>query len=192
MRSFLKLFKKNSGFTLIELLVVIGILGVLAAALVATIDPFEQIKKAADSNTKNTAVEFNDALLRYYATHNAFPWDTNGASCNGGTPPTGAVNLLDPAPGMATCVTALTAENELKQAFAQDKNDLQDIYVTYDAVNNDVIACFQPQSKSQQKIALLKSDGTAGTTHLCVFTNGVPSSAGHNGDGCFWCTSTHS
>ena len=73
---------------------------------------------------------------------------------------------------MATCVTALTAENELKQAFAQDKNDLQDIYVTYDAVNNDVIACFQPQSKSQQKIALLKSDGTAGTTHLCVFTNG--------------------
>ena len=45
MRNYLsRLFKNSKGFTLIELLVVIGILGVLAAALIATIDPFEQIK----------------------------------------------------------------------------------------------------------------------------------------------------
>ena len=92
MRNFLKLFKRDSGFTLIELLVVIGILGVLAAALIATIDPFEQIKKAQDSNTKNAAVEFNDALLRYYATHNAFPWELfpAGAGCDAATAPDGS------------------------------------------------------------------------------------------------------
>ena len=75
------------------------------------------------------------------------------------------------------CVSALTAENELKSAFAQDVNDLQDIYVTYDGTANDTIACFQPQSKSQEQVALMNSDGTAGpglATHTCVFNNGVP------------------
>jgi prepilin-type N-terminal cleavage/methylation domain-containing protein len=196
MRNYFKLFKRNSGFTLIELLVVIGILGVLAAALIATIDPFEQIKKAQDSNTKNAAVEFNDSLLRYYATHNAFPWAAtpanggNGAGCNGAAAPDGSKSLTDVT--MGTCVTALTAENELKSAFAQDKADLQDIYVTYDSTANDTIACFQPQSKSQQQVALMNADGSAGpglATHTCAFNNGVP--ADPKG-GCFWCTQAHS
>jgi len=186
-----KLFKQKKGFTLIELLVVIGILGVLAAALIATIDPFEQIKKAADSNTKNAAVEFNDGLLRYYATHNAFPWDANGdAACA----LTGVPNktVLYSAPTLSPCVTALTNENELKSAFGSDINDLQNIYVTYDAVANDTIVCFQPQSKSQEKVALMNADGTAGpgmATHTCVFNNGVPASTM---GGCFWCTQKHS
>ena len=50
------LVSNKAGFTLIELLVVIGILGILAAALVATIDPFEQLKKADDAKIKNIAV----------------------------------------------------------------------------------------------------------------------------------------
>ena len=59
MKEFIKMLKKlvkqKKGFTLIELLVVIGILGILAAALVATIDPFEQLNKAQDSTVKNMA-----------------------------------------------------------------------------------------------------------------------------------------
>jgi prepilin-type N-terminal cleavage/methylation domain-containing protein len=197
MRNFLKLFKRNSGFTLIELLVVIGILGVLAAALIATIDPFEQIKKAQDSNTKNAAVEFNDALLRYYATHNAFPWAPlpNGAACDS-TPANGPQKLVlydtTKTPKLSDCVSALTGENELKSAFGSDTNDLQNIYVTFDATANDTIVCFQPQSQSQQKVALLNADGTPGpgvTTHTCVFGNGVPATTT---GGCFWCTQTHS
>src|SRR3970040_449139 len=83
MRKLLARFKGVQGFTLIELLVVIGILGILAAALVATIDPFEQLNKANDANSKNAAVEYLNANIRYYTTHNAMPWDTAGDECMG-------------------------------------------------------------------------------------------------------------
>src|SRR6185503_6667683 len=81
---FLRKTQSSKGFTLIELLVVIGILGILATALVATIDPFEQLKKADDANVKNTAVEFTDANIRFYTTHNALAWgmtDSDGTAC---------------------------------------------------------------------------------------------------------------
>src|SRR3990167_10859576 len=85
---FFKKFVKasQSGFTLIELLVVIGILGILVTALVATINPFEQIKKGDDAVLKNVAAEFQTATLRYYTTHGALPWDNNGTNNGGGDP----------------------------------------------------------------------------------------------------------
>lgn len=187
LKRFRKLLEMNKGFTLIELLVVIGILGVLAAALVATIDPFEQLKKAQDSNTKNTLVEFLNANVRYYTTHNTFPWTATGANCNGGVAPDGTKSLTDAT--LTTCVTALVSDNELKQAFSSATDILKLIYVTYDGVNNEVVGCFQPQSKSQQNDANTKfnSNGVLGTgTKACTFNaDGTPSNL--NG-GCFWCT----
>lgn len=187
LKRFRKLLGMNKGFTLIELLVVIGILGVLAAALVATIDPFEQLKKAQDSNTKNTLVEFLNANVRYYTTHNTFPWTSTGANCNGGNAPDGTVSLTNAT--LSTCVTALVSDNELKQAFSSATDILKLIYVTYDGVNNEVVGCFQPQSKSQQNDANTKfnSNGSAGgTPKVCTFNaDGTPSNL--NG-GCFWCT----
>jgi len=64
----------SKGFTLMELLIVIGVLGILAAGLLAAIDPFEQLKKARDTNNRSAAVEMLQASQRYYATHGYLPW----------------------------------------------------------------------------------------------------------------------
>ena len=177
MRNYFKLLKRNSGFTLIELLVVIGILGILAAALIATIDPFEQLKKAQDANVKNTAVEFIDANIRYYTTHNAMPWVNDTAGCGGnvgGATNFSASNLNN----MQTCLADLIADGELKPGFTTVTNILDQILVTGSATG--VIACFNPLSKAQNHDVNTKynSDGT--TNAGCPVTSGVSSS-------CFWC-----
>jgi prepilin-type N-terminal cleavage/methylation domain-containing protein len=172
----------SKGFTLIELLVVIGILGILAASLVATIDPFEQLKKAQDANVKNILVEFLNATTRYYTTHNAYEWDATGVGgggCNGAATANG-MTLGETSSGL-TCVTALQGDNELKQAFSSDTGDLSRITVTYDAANQAVIGCFMPQSKSQQKDANTKYDKTGVASSQCL------SQAGGSYY-CYWCT----
>lgn len=177
MRNYFKSLKQNVGFTLIELLVVIGILGVLAAALIATIDPFEQLKKAQDANVKNTAVEFVNASIRYYTTHNALPWSdtTSPAACN--TPGVPSAQSLTGAQ-MAGCVNALITDGELKSGFNTVTSILGQILIT--GTVNSVTACFDPQSKSQDRDANTKytNVGAAGTN--CAATGGSSTT-------CFWC-----
>lgn len=179
MRKFLSGFKRSSGFTLIELLVVIGILGVLAAALIATIDPFEQLKKAQDANVKNTVVEFSTANIRYYTTHNLLPWsDPNQATCEGAGLPSG--ELLTTA-RMTSCLNALVSDGELKSGFTTVTSILANIKVT--GGTNTVVTCFAPQSKSQQRDpnTTFNADGTsvASPTTNCVGYGG--------GTTCYWC-----
>ncbi|MBI3343023.1 prepilin-type N-terminal cleavage/methylation domain-containing protein, partial [Candidatus Gottesmanbacteria bacterium] len=69
--------KSGAGFTLIELLIVIALLGALAVGLLATIDPFEQLKKGRDTSLRNTTAEFYNANLRYFSTKGQFPWATD-------------------------------------------------------------------------------------------------------------------
>lgn len=152
-RSFQFAIRNSRGFTLIELLVVIGILGILAAALVATIDPFEQLRKATDSRSQNTAVELHGALIRYYTTHEAMPWEN--AACtntNGGVDVTAGTSIEQ----LITdgCVDVLIQEGELKQAFTTAQG-LDEIFIVepYDtgaglAVDGSPAICYQPSSRS--------------------------------------------
>jgi len=65
------------GFTLIELLVVVGILGILAATLLVTINPLAQIQKSNDAQRKGDLESVQRALELYYNDNGSYPATLN-------------------------------------------------------------------------------------------------------------------
>jgi len=151
-----------------ELLIVIGVLGILAAGLLAAIDPFEQLKKARDTNNRNAATEFLQASQRYYATHGYLPWYKPGASA--GTydancldtrwdalrPTTPSTSYPRPAlkvavdlastDGIITCISnTLTSDGEIKATFFSGLKT--PIYVMSGSPTSTAV-CFAPEGKS--------------------------------------------
>ena len=62
---------RQAGFTLVELLVVIGVLGVLAAAVLTAINPLEQLARGRDAGRKSTVNQLGNAVQAYYTSQNA-------------------------------------------------------------------------------------------------------------------------
>lgn len=83
---------KRLGFTMIELLIVIAVLGILAVAVLASINPIEQINRGRDTGTRSDAEQFISAVDRFYAAKGYYPWMTNGASLNTWTHTGGAAS----------------------------------------------------------------------------------------------------
>lgn len=159
--------KQNAGFTLMELLIVIGVLGILAAGLLAAIDPFEQLKKARDSNYRSGAIELLSATQRYYANHGYLPWRnplSNGVgTCSDTSTGAGADLLADTSTGVSSssaktvsvgstqdsavtpCINDLIADGELKTTFSQGLNTT--VYLSSWS-KTSVRVCFSPESKS--------------------------------------------
>ncbi len=151
---------KNKGFTLMELLIVIGVLGILAAGLLAAIDPFEQLKKARDSNYRSGAIELLQSFQRYYSNHGYFPWRASGSQCatdNADTlAPASPVSSLAAATvkvgstqeaEIGSCLSDLVADGELKATFSQGLNTT--VYVSSWS-KTDVRVCYSPESKSNR------------------------------------------
>lgn len=64
----------QKGFTLVELLVVIGVLGVLAAAVLTAVNPLEQLARGRDAGRKSTVAQLGNATQAYYTSQNgAYP-----------------------------------------------------------------------------------------------------------------------
>lgn len=171
-----KYFNSTKGFTLIELLVVIGILGILASALIATIDPFEQLKKGQDANVKNLTVEFLNANIRYYTTHNALPWDPAPA---GACMTLTDLSAMTAWPTMSSCFGALIADGELKKGFTSVSSDLGKLLVSES--DNNITACFKPQSKAQRREPNTKYASDGSPRNDCV------SMSGQTATDCYWC-----
>lgn len=61
------------GFTLIELLVAVGIIGILAAGLIITIDPGKQMAKARDATRRSDLKQLQVALEAYHNDNGHYP-----------------------------------------------------------------------------------------------------------------------
>ena len=143
---------KAKGFTLIELLVVIAVLGILMAAILAGIDPLQQIKKGRDTATRNMMVEYNNALLRYNAIQGIFPWNQTATS---GT-------LNDVAFGPYTSMLANAGELKTNFIAAAGTQNLAKIFIN--TAEKSAVICFNPESKAFQgdPQAQYTSTGAAG------------------------------
>ena len=64
---------KSSGFTLIELLIVIAIIGILAAVLIAVINPVAQQNKARDAGTAATMNKIILAINSFQSAYSRYP-----------------------------------------------------------------------------------------------------------------------
>jgi prepilin-type N-terminal cleavage/methylation domain-containing protein len=65
--------KSNQGFTLFELLIVIVLIAILAAAILAAINPAEQFRRATDEGRKVNGYELLRSIGRFQATKGENP-----------------------------------------------------------------------------------------------------------------------
>lgn len=179
--------KIKRGFTLIELLIVIALLGALAVALLAALDPLEQIKKGTDTGVRNTVSEIHGAFVRYSALQ------------GGQMPFTGTIDFTIigtvPTAPAYTALAAVVAQGELKSDFIQlAGRQLESIFIT--GINDPtsglqvVNVCYSPTAKSFKMD--LNTKFIAGNGSVTEDTSGAgqcPTVSGSNAAGakCYWC-----
>jgi prepilin-type N-terminal cleavage/methylation domain-containing protein len=169
------------GFTLVELLIVIALLGALAIGLIGALDPFEQLKKGADTGRRDLVNQVQTAVLRYYATKNAMPWAAT-AGFSGQN-----LSFSSLTEGLSNMVGA----GELKSNFTDIyKNDLTQVWVTYvpggTSSSVTVKACYKPDSKSFQVEANTKYD-MSGVEITATGAGACKSTTPSNSTMCYWC-----
>jgi prepilin-type N-terminal cleavage/methylation domain-containing protein len=194
-KNYLKTMTKK-GFTLIELLIVIALLGTLAVALLAAIDPFEQFKKGTDTGIRNTVQEFYNAGIRYYAQRTAWPNSWAVPTPAAANLPGAVVSIADMS--VAAAVTAYLAplvdSGELKANFYDlASSQLQNMSMSVQ--DSTLLVCFKPQSKSFQqadKNTKFTDVILSGTYNVSTDTlaGSPPTGSCKSNSGatdCFWC-----
>jgi len=193
-----KAYLRRQGFTLIELLVVITLIGVLAVAVLSALNPIEQINKGRDAAKRADSSQLLNALDRYFASNEKFPWNNyTGSTANyttsvdlafAGTADLVGVGVCSSGAitdanvtgaGTAGCTTNgyLINTQEVKAQFAKrpyfksSALDADKMYL-YKAVSEpSVSVCFIPASKATRDRA---GGATSPLKDLNVTAGGIP------------------
>lgn len=151
---------KRLGFTMIELLIVIAVLGILAVAVLAAINPIEQINRGRDTGSRSDAEQLISGIDRYYASKGYYPWVTGADSTNTETF-TGAQALFVKLDAV-TPVVGKDAEDMFANLTSGGASELKSSFTTriakegynYLSVYNDGVPssstymCFVPKSNA--------------------------------------------
>ncbi len=181
--------KFSKGFTLIELLIVIALLGALAVALLAALDPLEQIKKGTDTGVRNTVSEIHGAMIRYTSLQ-------GGQLPFTGTMPFTAVGTNTANAGYIA-LKKVVDQGELKSDFMQlAGKQLESVFITGINMPGVVVVnvCYAPTAKSFKTDLNTKfyyaaaGDGSV-TESTGTLATDCPNASGSNAAGstCYWC-----
>ncbi|MDO8551156.1 MAG: type II secretion system protein [bacterium] len=168
----------TKGFTLVELLIVIALIGILAVAVLAAINPLEQLNRARDTGQESDMTQYLAAIDRFYVSKQEFPWVASGdiAFNDTAVPQTSLNVILAGVCGTGGCPTnkgQLITEWELKDEFANRKfaqaatGALDQLYMGKAiGASSPVYVCYVPMSKSKRAKATYPT-GTVPPSGTC-------------------------
>jgi type II secretory pathway pseudopilin PulG len=154
---------------------VIAVIGVLAVAVLSSINPVEQINKGRDTRVRSNAAQLLNAVDRYYAIQEVYPW--NDATYNGDADwdstdafPDGTICPITTEPagfcqiggtgyvsGSQEWLDGLTETEEVKDSFVKQIENVRATNALFIAkraqgpsVDDTVYICFTPSSNAFQ------------------------------------------